>query len=58
MSSFESVEDVLKGEPLDEVVDLVRKKYRYTSLLRNEMAFQENNLFGGHQADTNNGFVH
>lgn len=55
---FESVEDVLKDEKLDSVIDLVRKKYGYTSLLhasslvQNGMAIQRSKLLGGHQADT------
>lgn len=56
---FESVEDVLKDEELDSVIDLVRRKYGYTSLLhasslvQNGMALQRSKLLGGHQADTN-----
>jgi DNA polymerase V len=59
LSLFESVEDVLKDERLDETIDLVRKKYGYTSLLhassllRNGMAIQRSKLLGGHQANTN-----
>ncbi len=60
ISLFERVEDVLKDERLDEVVDFVRKKYGYTSLLhassliQNGMAIQRSKLLGGHQADTEN----
>lgn len=55
---FESLEDVLKDEDLDDIVDIVRKKYGYTSLLhassliQNSMALQRSKLLGGHQADT------
>lgn len=58
MNLFESVEDVLKDERLDYAVDLVRKKYGYTSLLhassliQNGMAIQRSKLLGGHQANT------
>lgn len=58
LSLFESIEDVLKDERLDQTIDLVRKKYGYTSLLhassllRNGMAIQRSKLLGGHQADT------
>lgn len=57
-SLFESVQDVLKDEELDNIVDLVRRKYGYTSLLhasslvQNGMAIQRSKLLGGHQADT------
>lgn len=57
---FESVEDVLKDEKLDQVIDLVRQKYGYTSLLhasslmKNSMALQRSKLLGGHQANTDN----
>lgn len=60
ISLFDTVEDVLKDEKLNEVVDLVRQKYGYTSLLhasslmKNSMAFQRNKLLGGHQADIDN----
>lgn len=53
---FETVEDVLKDERLDAAIDLVRKKYGYTSLLhassllKNGMAIQRSKLLGGHQA--------
>lgn len=55
---FESLEDVLKDEHLDTIIDIVRKKYGYTSLLhassflQNGMALQRSKLLGGHQADT------
>lgn len=55
---FETVEDVLSDERLDEAIDLVREKYGYTSLLhassllKNGMAIQRSKLLGGHQADT------
>lgn len=58
LSLFESLEDVLKDEKLDETIDLVRQKYGYTSLLhassllRNGMAIQRSKLLGGHQATT------
>ena len=58
MNLFESLEDVLKDENLDGVVDIVRKKYGYTSLLhassllQNGMAIQRSKLLGGHQANT------
>lgn len=58
LSLFESTEDVLKDERLNKVVDLVRRKYGYTSLLhassliQNGMAFQRSKLLGGHQANT------
>lgn len=57
LNLFESTEDVLKDERLDRAVDLVRKKYGYTSLLhasslmQNGMAFQRSKLLGGHQAN-------
>lgn len=57
LSLFESLEDVLKDERLDETIDLVRKKYGYTSLLhassllKNGMAIQRSKLLGGHQAN-------
>lgn len=60
LNLFESTEDVLKDERLDEVIDLVRKKYGYTSLLhassliKNGMALQRSKLLGGHQANTEN----
>lgn len=53
---FENIEDVLKDEKLDQTIDLVRKKYGYTSLLhasslvKNGMAIQRSKLLGGHQA--------
>lgn len=59
MNLFESLEDVLKDERLDQVIDLVRQKYGYTSLLhasslmKNSMAIQRSKLLGGHQADLN-----
>lgn len=59
ISLFETVEDVLKDEKLDYVVDLVRQKYGYTSLLhassllKNSMALQRSKLLGGHQASKN-----
>lgn len=55
---FESLEDVLKDEQLDDIIDIVRRKYGYTSLLhassliQNSMAIQRSKLLGGHQADT------
>jgi len=58
LSLFESLEDVLKDERLDETIDLVRQKFGYTSLLhassllKNGMAIQRDKLLGGHQADT------
>lgn len=58
MTLFESLEDVLKDKSLDDVVDIVRKKYGYTSLLhassllQNGMAIQRSKLLGGHQANT------
>lgn len=57
LTLFENVEDVLKDEKLDQVIDLVREKYGYTSLLhasslfKNAMAGQRSKLLGGHQAD-------
>src|SRR5690625_3181708 len=57
LSLFESLEDVLKDERLDETIDLVRKKYGYTSLLhassllKNGIAIQRSKLLGGHQAN-------
>lgn len=59
MNLFENLEDVLKDESLDNIVDIVRKKYGYTSLLhassllQNGMAIQRSKLLGGHQANTN-----
>ena len=58
MNLFESLEDVLKDENLDDIVDMVRNKYGYTSLLhassllQNGMAIQRSKLLGGHQANT------
>lgn len=58
LNLFEPVEDVLKDERLDAVIDWVRKKYGYTSLLhasslmKNSMAIQRSKLLGGHQANT------
>jgi len=58
MNLFESLEDVLKDERLDETIDLVRQKFGYTSLLhassllQNGMAIQRNKLLGGHRAGT------
>ena len=58
LNLFESTEDVLKDERLNEVIDLVREKYGYTSLLhassliQNGMALQRSKLLGGHQANT------
>lgn len=60
LSLFESLEDVLKDEKLDKVIDIVRKKYGYTSLLhassliQNGMAIQRSKLLGGHQANIDN----
>lgn len=60
LSLFESAEDVLKDERLEKAIDLVRRKYGYTSLLhassliRNGMAIQRSKLLGGHQANTEN----
>ena len=57
LSLFESLEDVLKDERLDITIDLVRKKFGYTSLLhassliQNGMAIQRSKLLGGHQAN-------
>lgn len=58
LSLFEDLKDVLKDERLDQVIDLIRQKYGYTSLLhassliKNGMAIQRSKLLGGHQADT------
>ncbi len=60
LNLFESAEDVLRDENLDIAIDLVRKKYGYTSLLhassliKNGMAIQRSKLLGGHQANIEN----
>ncbi len=57
LSLFEPLESLIQDEELDEVVDLVRKKYGYTSLLhassltKNSMAIRRSKLLGGHQAN-------
>lgn len=58
LSLFEPLESLIIDEELDEVVDLVRQKYGYTSLLhassltKNSMAIRRSKLLGGHQANT------
>jgi len=58
LNLFDSMEDVLEDETLNKVVDQVRKKYGYTSLLYASslldggMAIKRSKLLGGHQADT------
>lgn len=58
LSLFEPLESLIIDEELDEVVDLIRQKYGYTSLLhassltKNSMAIRRSKLLGGHQANT------
>lgn len=58
LSLFEPLESLIKDEELDAVMDLVRQKYGYTSLLHasslteNSMAIRRSKLLGGHQANT------
>lgn len=58
LNLFENLNDILKDEDLDQTIDLVRKKFGYTSLLhanslmKNSTVIQRSKLLGGHQADT------
>ncbi len=58
LNLFETVEDVVKNERLDQTIDLVREKFGYTSLLHanslmeNSTVIERSKLLGGHQANT------
>lgn len=58
LNLFETVEDVIKDERLDQTIDFVREKFGYTSLLhanslmKNSTAIERSKLLGGHQAHT------
>lgn len=59
LNLFETVEDIVKDERLDQTIDFVRKKFGYTSLLhanslmKNSTIIERSKLLGGHQANTN-----
>lgn len=58
LNLFETVEDVVKDERLDQTIDFVREKFGYTSLLHanslmeNSTVIERSKLLGGHQANT------